>query len=141
MKIGTTGAGDAGEPGGVGTSAELTRTAVCAALPAVSAAAPKDRFPRGRWTVFRNPFSNVPKASAAPLRVPVQGELSLDLVKPVRNDLRDSDLVVVPGRPGPEPEAGAAAVAAVTPGDGSPTAEVAPVWSRIKTQLFGVGKR
>lgn len=46
-------------------------------------------FPRGRWTL--NPFKS---GNAAPRPV-VQGELSLDKVKPVRNDLSDSDLELV----------------------------------------------
>jgi hypothetical protein len=121
-------------------------------------AAVGQRFPLGRWTVFRNPFSRASK-TATPPRAPVQGELMLDLVKPVRNDLTESDVVVL---------SGAAAVApavAVTPrlpeaAPGSDTAEMArprilpeaaevqapaetetePVWSRLKTQFFGAEK-
>jgi len=51
-------------------------------------------YPRGRWTVFRNPF--VKRGKSVEPTPPVQGELLLDLVKPVRNDLSDSDLEVVP---------------------------------------------
>ena len=36
---------------------------------------------------------------------PAQTELSLDAVKPVRNDLSDSDLQIVPARPAIEPDA------------------------------------
>jgi len=57
--------------------------------------APMHVFPAGRWTL--NPFKSAP----AP-RQTVQGELSLDKVKPVRNDLSDSDLEVVPVRKQPE---------------------------------------
>lgn len=46
-------------------------------------------FPRGRWTL--NPFKSEKPAS----RPAIQGELSLDKVKPVRNDLSDSDLELV----------------------------------------------
>lgn len=49
-------------------------------------------FPRGRWTFFRNPFSCAPKPKMA--EGPVQGELSLDSVRPVRNDLSDSDFEI-----------------------------------------------
>jgi hypothetical protein len=46
-------------------------------------------FPRGRWTL--NPFKSEESAS----RPTIQGELSLDKVRPVRNDLSDSDLELV----------------------------------------------
>jgi len=39
------------------------------------------------------------------LLTPAQAELSLDAVKPVRNDLSDSDLQIVPARPGIKPDA------------------------------------
>jgi len=55
---------------------------------------PPQAYPRGRWTVFRNPF--VKRGKSVEPTPPVQGELLLDLVKPVRNDLSDSDLEVVP---------------------------------------------
>jgi hypothetical protein len=121
------------------------------------------RFPLGRWTsVFRNPFGKS-SLSPAPVRTPVQSELLLDLVKPVRNDLTDSDLVVVPGRPAASGNAqttGAAAVpvegprpvitAQPEPGEpvplvpSVPSVQLAPsaqpVWSRLKTQFFGVEK-
>jgi hypothetical protein len=62
---------------------------------------PMNAYPVGRWTL--NPF----KTSSAPTpRQTVQGELLLDKVKPVRNDLSDSDLelVAVKKRPEPAPE-------------------------------------
>jgi len=46
-------------------------------------------FATGRWTLKANPFKS---ARPAVPRETVQGELSLDKVKPVRNDLSDSDL-------------------------------------------------
>jgi hypothetical protein len=61
--------------------------------PRASDPEPKQAFPLGRWTIFRNPFSRAPKP-AGPV-APPQGQLMLDLVKPVRNDLSDSDLEVV----------------------------------------------
>ena len=64
--------------------------------PAVQAAAttmPQPAFPLGRWTLFRKPFTNPPKPKIC--EAPVQGELSLDSVKPVRNDLTDADLEIV----------------------------------------------
>ena len=49
-------------------------------------------YPLGRWTLRANPF----KSSSKPGRTPVvQGELSLDKVKVVRNDLSDADLELV----------------------------------------------
>jgi hypothetical protein len=54
---------------------------------------------RGRWTLPVNLF----KPSRAPaLRPAIQGELSLDKVKPVRNDLSDSDLDLVAATKKPE---------------------------------------
>ena len=55
-------------------------------------------FPRGRWTL--NPF----KSEKPAVRSVIQGELSLDKVKPVRNDLSDCDLELVEAaRPQPAP--------------------------------------
>ena len=63
----------------------------------------------------------------------VQGELSLDRVKVMRNDLSDSDLEIVPARkpapvPSPAPELAAAS--------NSP----ARSWERVASRLFGAGK-
>jgi hypothetical protein len=50
-----------------------------------------------RWMKGVNPFAR--KAPAVPPeKAPVQGELVLDSVRPVRNDLHDTDLMVVPAR-------------------------------------------
>lgn len=54
----------------------------------------KQAFPKGRWTVRANPFKSTFK-STSPGKPTVQGELSLERVKPVRNDLSDSDLELV----------------------------------------------
>ena len=48
-------------------------------------------YPLGRWTLKANPF----KSSARPATPVVQGELSLEKVKVVRNDLTESDLELV----------------------------------------------
>ncbi|MDB6030542.1 MAG: hypothetical protein JWM16_880 [Verrucomicrobiales bacterium] len=50
-----------------------------------------------RWMKRANPFARKP-AAAAPEKAPVQYELVLDSIKPVRNDLHDTDLMVVPAR-------------------------------------------
>lgn len=99
------------------------------------------RFPLGRWTMFRNPFSKSPKPSGAP-RGPVQGELWLDLVKPVRNDLTDSDVVVVAGRSTSSASAPLGSSATETSSVSMPEEKAAaePVWSRLKTQFFGAEK-
>ncbi len=62
----------------------------------VKAAAPAESG--AGWVAKVNPFR--PARPAASRRV-VQGELSLDKVKPVRNDLSDSDLELVARRPEP----------------------------------------
>jgi hypothetical protein len=110
--------------------------------------APKPAFPRGRWTLFRNPFAKVPKPEAA-TRAPVQSELLLDAVKPVRNDLSDSDLELVQAARRsaevkvPVPSA-TPAPASVSPAPAAPEAEPVAadgvVWNRIKNQFFGAGK-
>ena len=61
---------------------------------------------------------------------PVQGELSLDKIKVLRNDLSDADLEVVPARAKPAP----AVVVEETARGAESTAE------RTTTRLFGVGK-
>jgi len=56
----------------------------------------RQAYPHGRWTLKANPF----KSSVAPAGRPtVQGELSLDKVKPLRNDLSDADLELMPRKP------------------------------------------
>lgn len=49
-------------------------------------------FPIARWALKANPFKSSLKPAPRPA---VQGELSLDKVKVVRNDLSDSDLELV----------------------------------------------
>jgi hypothetical protein len=49
-------------------------------------------FPLGRWAMKANPFKSPAQAAPTPV---VQGELSLEKVKVVRNDLSDSDLELV----------------------------------------------
>jgi len=63
----------------------------------------------------------------------VQGELSLDRVKVVRNDLSDSDLEIVPAKKPSQVPLPAPALA---------TAEKSPegAWGRMTGRLFGAGK-
>ena len=62
----------------------------------------------------------------------VQGELSLDRVKVVRNDLSDSDLEIVPAKKPTQPTLPAAELA---------TAQSSPrAWERVANRLFGADK-
>lgn len=130
------------------TAAKEKRTKVMTAVetefPAVDTAAPvmpKQAFPQGRWTIFRNPFGTaVSKPKAVP--APVQGELSLDSVKPVRNDLSDSDLEVIRvSRPAPVEAMAVTPVMSISPAASEePPESAGPVWDHLKTQFFGAGK-
>lgn len=63
----------------------------------------------------------------------IQGELSLDRVKVVRNDLSDSDLEIVPAKkpsPAPTPVPELAATVSSSP----------RAWERVTSRLFGAGK-
>ena len=74
----------------------------------------------------------------------VQAELLLDAVKPVRNDLCDSDLEVV----APCARSGDAATTEKSPTRDTGSESAAdrpelrdePAWARVKEQVFGVGK-
>lgn len=122
---------------------------------------PVAAYPRGRWTLFKNPFVKCSKPAVP--AAPVQGELLLDLVRPVRNDLCDSDLEVVPARatvatpltpnpsgtgagPGLATASSSFAAAPARPdsrlsGEPGEPGEPAPAeWGRVTTQLFGAGK-
>jgi hypothetical protein len=91
-------------------------------------------FPIGRWTMFKNPFSKAPKPKAA--EAPEQPELSLDQVKPVRNDLSDADLELVQS----VKSAREKTIPATVPAGPAVVSPEGPAWGRIKTQLFGAGK-
>jgi hypothetical protein len=89
---------------------------------------PKAAFPSGRWTRIRNPFG-ARKTEEIPA-APAQGELSLDMVKPVRNDLNDADLEVVLAR---------RKLASVEERIRVPAQQPEPVgylWSRLSARLF-----
>jgi hypothetical protein len=90
-------------------------------------AAVKQAYPLGRWT--KNPFRStvIPSQRAGA----VQGELSLEKVKPVRNDLSDSDLELLPRtRVAENP------FTAATPKAGEEIAQKLGLFSRIKARLF-----
>ena len=98
-------------------------------------ATPKQAYPAGRWTIFRNPFgSAVAKPQPAVQgKNPVQGELLLDAVKPVCNDLSDSDLEVVRTER-------AKPVATAPPAVPVLSLSSQTNWDRVTTQFFGAGK-
>ncbi|HMJ90165.1 MAG TPA: hypothetical protein VK530_10135 [Candidatus Acidoferrum sp.] len=88
----------------------------------------KQAFPLGRWT--KNPF----RSTAMPSQRAsiVQGELSLDKVKPVRNDLCDSDLDLIPRKAAQQENVFAATV----PATGTEIAQKLSLFSRVKARLF-----
>ena len=96
---------------------------------AVSEPASRPAFPRGRWTLFKNPFAKAAKPQAA--KPPEQSELRLDAVKPVRNDLADADLELVQAAKRAHEDA------ASSPESNAPEAAS---WNRVKTQFFRAGK-
>ena len=76
------------------------------------------------WAKKLNPFA---KQGAPVERTAVQGELSLDKVKPLRNDLSDTDLELATVRP-PEALPSVVKVGAME----IPVVKVAPVWQRVR---------
>jgi len=110
----------------------------------------KPAFPLGRWTMlpnvslFRNPFTKAPKQKAT--TPPVQTEMLLDAIKPVRNDLSDCDLEIVSaGKCASETRPCEPADLVDRPsvelaGAGATVRSSEVAWDRIKTQLFGAGK-
>jgi hypothetical protein len=78
-----------------------------------------------RWAQKVNPFKSV---RPSPPRPVVQGELSLDRVKPVRNDLSDSDLelVAVMKRPDPLPSCAKSESAKEA------VVKAMPMWTRMR---------
>ncbi len=65
----------------------------------------------------------------------VQGELSLDGVKVVRNDLSDSDLEIVPAKSRPTTPTAEAVTSSISKDGTSETA-----WGRVAGRLFGASK-
>ena len=105
----------------VATQAEPTPAPVVAQPPVRAA------YPHGRWTFWKQaqPQAPLPSGSGA-----VQGELALDLVKVVRNDLNDADLEVVSKPKPPKPPADPA------PSQQKP-AGTGPLWGRLSSRWFG----
>ena len=89
----------------------------------------------GPWTRLKNRFTSK-KGAARVAGPPVQAELALDMVRPVRNDLSDSDLEIVPAF---RPKAHAP-VQSILP---EPTVKQSDpgtnlLWGRVRSRLFGV---
>ena len=108
-----------------------------------------------RWGQMKNPFrQKTPGRKSAPPAV--QGELRLESVKVVRNDLNEADLEIVAGKeegekPVAAPEStkcatkceGKEEVASASAAPASPTPNQQAsrvVWQRIATRLFGTGR-
>jgi hypothetical protein len=72
------------------------------------------------------------RAATKPL---VQGELSLESIKVVRNDLSDSDLEIVPAGQPKAKKIEAPALAAPVKAEPALTR-----WDRVSSRLFGAGK-
>jgi len=81
--------------------------------------------------LIARPFGKAAKPAIPPFpKPPVQGELSLDRVKVMRNDLSDAGLELVAARTKPVP----ASVAVETAG------RAERVWGRVTSRLFPAGK-
>ncbi len=119
----------AAAPAGAGRS-EAGPDRVAAFLEATRKLRP---FGGGAW--FKNPFARA--ASRKQEHRPVQTELSLDSVKPVRNDLSDSD--VESGR-APGQASGPLGIPMApksVPAPAMAPAATAGLWQRLKGRLFG----
>jgi hypothetical protein len=118
---------------------------VVAAVAPTAPVAKRKRLPVAEWVKKLNPLAYIPKRktgakSARPKagRTPVQGELSLEKVRVVRNDLNETDLEIIPARlekPVNPPGAPSAASPILPAGirDDSTT------WSRLTSRFFGAG--
>ena len=97
--------------------------------PEAAAAAPANSqpaYPHGRWTFWK---TSKPAHTPAPAEAnSIQGELPLDLVRVVRNDLNDSDLEMAPRPRRPAPPGEPAVKTPVSTG---------LLWSRISARFFG----
>jgi hypothetical protein len=94
--------------------------------------ATKKLRPFGGWSLFKNPFTrSAPRKKESG---PVQTELSLDAVKPVRNDLSDSDFELSRTPQGVVSQQEALSEPKAVPA--SPAVANASAWQRLKTRLF-----
>lgn len=79
----------------------------------------------GGWAQKLNPFV---KQGAPIERTAVQGELSLDNVKPLRNDLSDTDLELVAAVRAPKATPGMVKIGSAE----IPVVKVVPLWERVR---------
>jgi hypothetical protein len=97
----------------------------------------------GKLRFHRQPKKSKRATPARPARGPVQGELSLDAIQVVRNDLSDSDFEVVARKAGPTAKPAAVAPA---PGQSEPAPMPTPApdpeaaRGRMAARLFCAGK-
>jgi hypothetical protein len=97
-------------------------------------AAVRQAYPKGRWTLATNPFSTTRRVPAAPgAPAPAQGELSLDKVRPVRNDLSDTDLELIPAKRVEKNIFAAPAAASTEPA--SPVKSKVSLWKRLAARF------
>jgi hypothetical protein len=94
------------------------------------------RMSRVRWRAFLSWIGGRTQKPAIPRfeKSMVQGELSLESVKVVRNDLSDSDLEVVPTKPvvpAPQPKPASVTTESVANGNS---------WERLTGRFLGAGK-
>jgi len=91
-------------PGKISSFAGPMARTVAAVMPVPSAAVCPNAVPAStNWFRFgKHPFLHQLAEKTGP-QTPVQTELSLDAVRPVRNDLSDADLEVVPVKPAIDP--------------------------------------
>jgi hypothetical protein len=107
-------------------------------VPASQVAAPVQNWWRRILGVFRWRGRGFAAASARAPRPAVQGELTLEGVKVVRNDLSDADLELVPAKAKAK-----AATPAVTPTLGTAPAAAsakADRWRQAANRLVGIGR-
>ena len=103
-----------------------------------SVASPKKPASVGSWVKKINPLSYLPsrepsqKKSVKPGRAPVQGELSLEKVKVVRNDLSDADVEIIAARPAESIRENSSRESAIT--------EAVPAWNRLTSGLIAAGQ-
>src|SRR6266545_5450637 len=120
-----------------GTSPFAGSIALAAAAPAAPVAICANTVPSStNWfRLGKNTFMHRPREPIRP-PAPVQTELSLDAVKPVRNDLSDADLEVVPAKHETKHETNRSG-AQTPPRRRSFKAELTGfAWSRLTARLF-----
>lgn len=124
---------------------EVERQSVAA--PVCRASAPRKparSSARKHWESFsgwmKSAVKSAPKSDRAPEPLPAQGELKLDAVRVVRNDLSDGDMLVGPQTPAAEVVEETAAEAPeklqASAGELSPAGSES-TWSRVSARIFG----